>query len=371
MPRVVLISGHYLRSRRRAGFHWLADAWWRGGWEVVFVTAALSRLSRLRGDYRFAYPVRREANRLVWQQPRLGSFVWYTPYHPANLRIRWLNRLASGLFRRYADLPLGEVEPSVAAADLIVFESTPALLLFDRCKRLNPSARFVYRVSDDLHLLNNHPVVLDAEAAFAPRFDLLSTPSDALHRRFAGLPNARRHDHGVRKALFDAASASPYDDRRPVNAVFIGVSRLDVDFLDRAARRCPDWGFHVIGPLAGLPRRDNVIAHGELAFERTVPFVQHADVGLHTLQAVPGVEVFTDSLKVIQYTYCRLPIVAPELLRCGRPNMLYYRPGDDASIRRALDAAATFGRTTIRTDGIYSWDELAAVLAGEMPSSSQ
>jgi len=32
MKRVVLVSGHYFESRRRAGFHWLAEAYWRAGW---------------------------------------------------------------------------------------------------------------------------------------------------------------------------------------------------------------------------------------------------------------------------------------------------------------------------------------------------
>jgi len=73
--RVALISGHYLGSKRRAGFHHLASAYWNLGWDVTFVTAAISHLSRLKGDYRFAYPVREEANRLVGVKERLTSYV--------------------------------------------------------------------------------------------------------------------------------------------------------------------------------------------------------------------------------------------------------------------------------------------------------
>ena len=51
--RVILVSGHYLGSKRRAGFHHLAQAYGSLGWDVTFVTAAISLLSRLRGDYRF------------------------------------------------------------------------------------------------------------------------------------------------------------------------------------------------------------------------------------------------------------------------------------------------------------------------------
>ena len=86
--RVVLISGHYLGSKRRAGFHHLASAYWNLGWDVTFVTAAISRLSRLKGDYRFAYPVREEANRLVSVRDRLTSYVLMTRIHPGESRLR-------------------------------------------------------------------------------------------------------------------------------------------------------------------------------------------------------------------------------------------------------------------------------------------
>ena len=36
MKRAVLVTGHYWESRRKAGFHWIADALLRDGWEVLF-----------------------------------------------------------------------------------------------------------------------------------------------------------------------------------------------------------------------------------------------------------------------------------------------------------------------------------------------
>jgi 2-beta-glucuronyltransferase len=125
-----------------------------------------------------------------------------------------------------------------------------------------------------------------------------------------------------------------------------------------------DAAFHIIGPIPGLPKRPNVFAYGELPFERTVPYLIHADAGLQTLAYRPGAECFTDSLKIIQYTYCRLPIIAPDFLRCARPNMFYYQPGDDQSISKALREAFAFDRNAINTNGIRSWDELADLLAG-------
>jgi 2-beta-glucuronyltransferase len=93
--------------------------------------------------------------------------------------------------------------------------------------------------------------------------------------------------------------------------------------------------------------------------------VKHADIGLCTLQThAPAAVSFTDSLKIIQYTYCGLPVVVPELLRSSRPNTFCYVPGQTASIRQALLAARHFDRSTVVTDGIRSWDEVAQELAG-------
>ncbi len=365
MKRVVLISGHHLRSPRRAGFHWLAEAYVRLGWEVLFVTASISRLSRLRRDRRLVCLSPGEVGRLRVERPGLWSFVWYTAWHPANLRLGLLNRLTAGLFSRYGELPLGEAEPWVRQADLVIFESTPGMMLLPRVRRLNPRARCVYRVSDDMRVLRNHPAVLDAEERLAGAFDLISVPSRALLERFGRLPNAALHHHGIAREVFDRPHEDPYGPGPRPRCLFVGNAMFDRDFLDRASTRMPDWAFHIIGPITGLPRRGNVVVHGEIPFAETVPFLLHADIGLHTLAYSPGAECFTDSLKVLQYTWCRLPIVAPEFLCCGREHMFYYRPGDSGGIVAALRSAAAFDRTRIDRRGIRSWEELAATLAGE------
>jgi 2-beta-glucuronyltransferase len=78
----------------------------------------------------------------------------------------------------------------------------------------------------------------------------------------------------------------------------------------------------------------------------------------------PASASFTDSLKIIQYTYCGLPVVVPELLRSARPNTFCYTPGDRASIQQALLMARHFDRSKASTAGIRSWDEVAQELAG-------
>lgn len=363
-PRVVLVTGHYWNSRRRAGFHWLADAFHSLGWEVLFFTSTLSWLSLLRRDYRLRYPdLWRQRNRLYLAKPSFYSYVWFAPFHPANLRFAFLNSISKQWFASYGELPLGEVEEWISNVDLFVFDSTPGLLLFRKFKRLNPRARFVYRVSDVLRLLKPHIVVLDFEDDALSQFDLVSVPSEYMYGYFkTKAKNLKLHHHGIHKDFYDRDCANPFENISGTNAVFVGVSHFDYDFLLRASSIFSDWNFHIVGPIKKKFVRSNVYFYGEKKFEETIPYIKHADVGLANWVYSPGAESFSDSLKIIQYTYVRLPIVAPDFLCSSRPNVISYRPGDDASIAEALRRALEIDRSTISTSDITSWEELAQVL---------
>ena len=95
-----------------------------------------------------------------------------------------------------------------------------------------------------------------------------------------------------------------------------------------------------------------------------IPYLQHADIGLQTLVERPGAECFADSLKMQQYTYCRLPIVAPQFLQSNRTHVYCYTPDSDESIREAFRAALRHDRSQIDVSGILSWDDLAKQLLG-------
>ncbi len=364
--RVILISGHYLGSKRRAGFHHLADAYRNLGWDVTFVTAAISTLSRLRGDYRFAYPVREEANRLVPVREGLTSFVLMTRTHPGNLRFGLANRLSRPWFARYARVPLGPLEERLRNADLIMFEGTAALLLVERIRELAPQARLVYRASDDLRALGVHPLILEAEARAIPLFDLVSAPTQEVAAVLAPFGPVQVHPPGMDKAALGRPTQSPYGDGPA--AVFAGVSPLfDYESLTAAAELAQHVAFHVIGPPP-RPEPANVTFHPELPFEELVPYLQHATFAL--LLFPPGYESLGQGNKVAQYSYCRLPIVAPSHLGAEGPNLCLFDPGDRQSLRRALTEAEHMPHDAAFAEGIMSAEELAAILAGDQAPGS-
>jgi 2-beta-glucuronyltransferase len=362
--RVVLISGHYLGSRRRAGFHHLAQAYWSLGWDVTFVTAAISRLSQLRGDHRFAYPVREEANRLLPVRDRLTSYVLMTQTHPGNLRFGLANRLSAPWFARYARLKLGPLEDVLRRADLVVFEGTAALLLVERIRGLAPRARLVYRASDDLRALGVHPLILEAERKAVPLFDLVSAPTREIADILAAYGPVEVHPPGIDKAALDRPTESPYG-AGPA-AVFAGVAPLfDYESLAAAAEFAPHVAFHVIGPQP-RPQPANVVFQPELPFDELVPYLQHASFGL--LLFPPGYASLGQGNKVAQYSYCRLPVVAPADLRAERPNVVVFERGDAKSLGRALEEAEGMPHSPEFAKGIKSSEELAAILAGDLPA---
>ncbi len=368
MKRIMFVTGHYYRSHRRGGVHWLARSFHRAGWDIFFFTAGLSSISRAAGDHRFQYPVITEANQIHRIEERFSSFVWFTPWHPVSLRSRLANCLAAPLFSRYGNLSLFDAADKIAEMDVIMIESGVGLMLFDRLKKLNPSARFVYRLSDDLRVLNVSPLLIETERRIAPDFDLITAPSTRLLKRFEILQNTAVHPQGLDADLFDLEHDDPYDDKSAPNLVSIGNMIYDIDFLERASRLFQDWRFHVIGWLKRIPCNPNVIYYGEKPFEKVIPFVKFADVGLSPYLHRPGNEyLLHSSHKILQYTYCRLPIVAPYfIMDSSQPHIVGYLPGEDISISKALTKAVGIDHGTIERSDFLSWDEIVRRLSDKI-----
>lgn len=355
--RVVLITGHVFESKRKANFHWLAESFWAAGWEVIFFTAWISWISWFCRDPRFQCFKLRDRRKVVWLRERLANYIWMTAWHPILFRLPWMNNLTVAPFRRYGKLSLGKAEKFLPSTDLFIFESTPGLMLFEKFKKITPNAKFVYRASDPLKLVSIHPVVEEAETRHAGDFDLISTTSNYSFKQFKHFPTAKLHGHGLKKELFDQTYESPYAPGS-FNVVWVGNSHFDMMFLETAARRFEDWSFHIIGPISGVKSLSNIKAYGEMPFLQTIKYIQHADIGLQTRSYMAGAEHLTDTLKVLQYAYCGLPVVAPEFLRNTRSNTFYYEPGNSESIRAAMEAASSYGRSDIEKQSIPSWDDI-------------
>jgi len=62
---------------------------------------------------------------------------------------------------------------------------------------------------------------------------------------------------------------------------------------------------------------------------------------------------------MIQYTYCKLPIVAPEFSAQGRKNVMTYDPnGDEKNIIDSFSSAISYDRQSISANLASSWEDV-------------
>lgn len=353
----MFLSNHVLDSPRRAGFHWLADAFWKARWDVTFVTTGISLASRLRLDTRLETgPPWRVPIELA---PRLTMYIEAALLHPAHVSLPWLQNATGVIMARYGRRLSDSLKAFLSAADLVVFESNASLMMFHAVRDAT-DAKLVYRVSDDVRVIRNSPLVPAAEEAVIGEFDCVSVPSRILlETRFARLKNAVYQPHGV-PDLPPVASQGRYGRGAPV-ATSVGSTLLDYEFLRLAPLRRPGITFHQIGQMTVPVRAANLITHGELPYADAVDFAAQADVCLALYEEHPNsVYLAETSNKLALFMALQKRVVAPEFLRRSltRPGIFFYDIHDPATIDAALDGALAFDPLDVPLVKQSSWSNV-------------
>lgn len=365
--KILVLSYHPYPSRNRAGFHHLAKAFARLGHDTTFVTTGpnsslLGYLLFLPRDPAVAQSI--AACLKTGLRPGVSEGVRYTA-HIALSHIPNRFPFFNGLFPHLSRIAYCKAfrEP---AYDAIMVESSQALMLVPYLKRRYPGARLIYRVSDDLEQLGYSRYVVEGEKRAMPSFTLSSCPSTFLVdklRRLSPAADVRYHEHGIWKSDFTGDVPSPYAPETR-NAVFIGVANLDADALTRAAVARPNVDFHIFGNRDVGSGPANLIRHGIVPFKELVPYILHADLGLQLVFVEKNMAVLEKTLKIVQYTWCRLPILAPASLNLDMAHVFKYG-SDPESMGAAIDKALASDRSAIDRSWILDWTELAALLLRE------
>lgn len=360
---VLIVTGqHFAEAPRKVDLHFMADALRAQGDHVDFLVCRLSFVSRFLKDGRWNFARQRPLNRWVAIDRGLEEFIWYQAIHPMNVKIGILNTISGWLFRRYGRLMPKAVRNRLPFYTHILIESGPAPLLAPEIRKAAPDAQLIYHAADRLKTINVHPCVEAVLNETIGIYDLVHIMAEALRQDFPPDSPILYLPHGIAKAAFDDARVNPYAGRQ--NAVSVGDMLFDADAIDVLAEANPGWTFHLFGKKA-IPAvaRPNIIAHGEVAFDTIIPFIKFADIGIAPYRDSSNADYLSQSsLKMIQYSYCRLPIVAPVFASAGRDHVCAYQPGDAGSIRDAFGRAQAFDRSSIDTGSIMSWDEAVATL---------
>lgn len=355
--RAVVISNHLAGARRRTSIHFIARALRDLGWSVAFVTVGLSPISKLRGDGRLREPALEPRNRWVEMEPGLSSFVWYAPFHPANLRVELLNRMTAPLFRAYPRLIPATVRSVLAIAELVVIETGAGISLVPTIRRVNRTVPLIYRVSDTVGVLNPHPVLVEAETLALPELAAVSCASDRMRDTFpAGAPTFH-HPHGLEPPP-DETPDSPYAPDE-VAVVSMGSMLFDAETARRACRAAPNVRFHFFGHGDAWPREPNAVVHGEVAFETLRPYLRHAAAGAAFYLPAPGAEYLAEtSNKMMHFAAYRLPIIAPRFVAEGRSWIAAYDQSDQDGVGAAVARALAMERDAIAFPDFPTWDQV-------------
>ncbi|MBN1237505.1 MAG: hypothetical protein JXB36_03335 [Gammaproteobacteria bacterium] len=339
---VVVITNHFMNSRRRANIHWLVREFARRGWRVRVLVTGMSRLARLRGDRRAAYllPEMRRGFQAV--APDIHQSCLFTTFHPFNARHALANSALAPFARIYPKLALHAAAREAArSADIVMFESGLPLLFVDEVARLNRTARLIYRVSDDVRHLRCHPAVVRAEEAHASKFDCISVVSETLVPRFEGCAQVLTHPQALALDVLSRPFESPYPERAPgvLRLLSVGSSFFDYPALRSVIEGMPDHQLYVVGQLKGtVASARNVRCLGELAFEDTLAYMAHCDVALALYDdRIVNESLAQSSSKIAQYLYFAKPVVTTGRVAraSSAPGLIGY---DDATPEALADA---------------------------------
>jgi 2-beta-glucuronyltransferase len=367
----VIFSYHTVGfGARKASVVFLAEALAGLGWQTNVVTTQLSRLSVLAGVPRLKNVPEDRRNIWIDLSDRLSAFVWVPLFHPATTGVSLLNRMATPFFALYPHLLPESIRSRVRSSQLIVIESCTAVLLLPLLRKLAPTARFVYRACDPLNTVGMHPMLQTVLDRTAAQYDLFTSPSRGALAGYNSDVKTCYLPQGIDKSLLDASVPSPLEEVGP-HAILAGDMMFDYVSVEMMMRNFPNITFHLFGRMnverfSSFP---NLAFHGEVPFEALRNFMVHADIGIAPYLDHPACHYLSESsLKLVQYTYARLPILAPHFCKGGRDHLKGYTPGDEDSIVRATEDVLRVNRQAIDRSGIFDWNEIAEMMLAEVSS---
>ncbi|PZO88220.1 MAG: hypothetical protein DI626_02210 [Micavibrio aeruginosavorus] len=224
---------------------------------------------------------------------------------------------------------------------------------------INPDAKFIYNYSDRFSVVKFHEAVKESHYAALPYFDLIRLNSAFFKEDFPADVETHYIQQAIDKSAFDRDIPNPYS--HPHNVICVGDMIFDPAAVQELAAAYPDWRFHLFGKGARLDRPyKNVYEYGEMPFEDIIPYIKHADVALAPYKDIPEAEYLSQSsLKLVQYTYCRLPIVAPNFASQGRNHVIPYTRGNEGpNIQAAFFIAQSFDRSSIDINDVSDWTDV-------------
>jgi 2-beta-glucuronyltransferase len=339
---VLFITGHSFVEPQRVSIHMLA-------------IAAAERVGTVRLFVAGAGPATLFKAKQIARQPKNAWAEWdgIAEYHawqwttPVDLRSPLRNALAGPFFASYGrDFP-GPVLDAARAARLILLESGVANPYLSALDRHGLLGKTVYVAADDVRTIRGHPLIrqgLEHHSHQVKGCLSFGAHGDAGDPYFAA-DKVQVVPKGIDLGAYAVDQPSPYDPDPALTHVVSVGNMLFSNAIVELASQCPTARFHIIGAVGGdFP--DNVTLYGVLPFKQTIPFVQHADVGLLPYRWAANMAYLQkSSMKLAQFRAVGLPIVGPDYIGDPGADFCGFDPKSGDSFAAAIAAAKQQGRT--------------------------
>ena len=357
MKRAVIITGHFPFQKRHGSILWVSHHLQKMGWHVTHVTVGYSWLAYLKQDQRLKALGYRPKKGEHIQSDTLTTIYGLSPIHPVRSGHQIVDKAIAafrGLFENYWR-PI--LRSSLARSDLVICESGAPVLLAPLVSKYAPQAARIYRVNDDIHLLNAPKFLLEAEVDNQHHFTRISSANQGLTNKFRH-GNITLDPMGIPRGSLENTRRSPFHRSEGQKiSVCAGTTQLDHHALIWIATNRPNWQVHVLGRIKEktLQNIPNLIYHGEVKFDTILGYIAHADIGLAPYIDHQGIEYqTTNSNRMLLYRHHGLPILGPNRL-CDPsvPSIIGY------SDPNALDRCENIPK---RPERIRDWSALERAL---------
>jgi 2-beta-glucuronyltransferase len=358
MKKVVIITGHFPFQKRRGSILWVSDHLQKMGWHVTLVTVGYSWLSYLKSDRRLKALNYKPKQGLHVHSHSLTTIFGFSPIHPAKSGIQVMDKALFVCRALFESFWRPRLRQSLENAELVICESGAPVLLAPLISEYAPTAARIYRINDDIGLLNAPDFLVRAEVENQHHFTRISSANQCLIRKFSH-KNRTIDLMGIPRSRMKKVMPSPYQKSNIQKiAVCAGTTQLDYEALVWIAQSRPNWQVHVLGRSKVSQEKSpkNLIYHGEVKFDDVVNFIAHADIGLAPYIDKPGIEYqSTNSNRMLLYRHHGLPILGPDRI-CdpSLPSIIGY------SDPTALNRCEVIPR---QPEVIQDWSILAMALA--------
>lgn len=358
---IAIITQHDFLKGRKTGIHFFYKYFHRISYNTIFITVGVSHFSKLRKHRRF---FSKPYNRLNQKKKYLFNYVWMSIFHPFYIKSKFLSKLFGIIFILYPFFIPKNLLFSLKKLNTKIFiiENGVGILLIKKIKTNFPNAKLIYQVSDDINVINYHPIIKTYEKKYLFNFNFIRLNSREFMKNYSNHNNVLYVAQGIDKESFDKNYKNPYTG--PKNVISIGDMFLDKEIILKLANFFPDWKFHIFGKMSFIiTKNKNIINYGEIDFHKLIPYIKFADIAIASYQFNKHISYLIDSsLKLKQYQYCSLPILIPNFLKIKGKNFFQYPQGDDETLKKIFKKLFNFKKNLDESLDIKSWEDVAKIM---------